>query len=81
VDDRKGRAESYFYAWSELGFKPVEWLRLGAVVQRTRAYGVERDVQRGPFAQMSWGRAKVGAYWFNPGSNEQVFVASIGVTF
>jgi hypothetical protein len=65
----------------QLQFKPVEWLRVGAIAQRTRAYGDERELQRGPFAQVAWGRAKLGAYWFNPGSNEQVFVASIGVTF
>ena len=81
VGDHNGRADSYLYAWSELGFKALEWLRLGVVAQRTRIYGGERELQRGPFAQVSLGRANFGAYWFNPGSNEQVFVASIGVTF
>ena len=81
VRDRNAQADSYTYAWSELGFKALEWLRVGAVAQRTKAYGGERELQRGPFAQMSWGRARIGAYWFNPGSSEQVFVASIGVMF
>jgi hypothetical protein len=81
VNERNASADSYFYAWSELGFKALEWLRIGAVAQRTRIYGGERELQRGPFAQVSLGRAKLGAYWFNPGSNERVFVASIGVTF
>jgi hypothetical protein len=81
VRDRNEQADSYTYAWSELGFKAFEWLRVGAAAQRTRVYGGDRELQRGPFAQVSWRRAKIGAYWFNPGSNEQVFVASIGVTF
>jgi hypothetical protein len=81
VRDRNEHADSYTYAWSELGFKALDWLRVGAAAQRTRAYGGERELQRGPFAQVSWGRASIGAYWFNPGSSQQIFVGSIGVTF
>jgi hypothetical protein len=81
VHDRQESGDNYTFAWSELGFKPVEWLRLGAVAQRTRAYGGEREVQRGPLVQFGWDRFTLGAYWFNPGSNEQVFVTSVGATF
>lgn len=81
VRDKHEQSSSYMYAWSELGFKPVEWLRLGLAAQRTRAYGGERDIQRGPFAQVTWSRFTLGGFWFNPGSSEQVFVGSIGVAF
>ena len=81
VRDRHEKSNDYNYAWSELGYKPLEWLRIGAVGQRTRAYGGERDFQRGPFLQVTFGRATLGAFWFNPGSNEQVFVGSIGMSF
>ena len=81
VRDSGERSDSYAYAWSELGFRPVEWLRVGIAGQRTRAYGGERDIQRGPFAQVTWERVTIGGYWFNPGSSEQVFVGMIGVTF
>ena len=81
VRDNHEHTSSYWYAWTELGFRPVEWLRIGAVAQRTRAYGGDRDIQRGPFAQLTWRRVTVGGYWFNPGSSEQVVVTSIGVTF
>jgi hypothetical protein len=81
VHDRNEHSGSYTYAWSELGFKALEWLRVGAAGQRTKAYGGEREFQRGPFLQASWRRATFGAYWFNPGSSQQVFVGSIGVTF
>jgi hypothetical protein len=56
-------------------------LRAGLVGQRTRAYGGERDFQRGPFVQASWRRVTVGGFWFNPGSSDQVFVLSIGAAF
>jgi hypothetical protein len=81
VRDTHERSDSYAYAWSELGIRPVDWLRVGVAGQRTRAYSNERDIQRGPFAQVTWGHVTIGGYWFNPGSSEQVFVGLIGVTF
>jgi hypothetical protein len=81
VRDSSDRSESYFYAWSELGWRPVEWLRVGVAGQRTRAYSNDRDIQRGPFAQVTWGPVTVGGFWFNPGSRDQVFVGMLGATF
>jgi hypothetical protein len=81
VRDQRVHDDSYFYAWSELGYRPAEWLRFGLVAQRTRTYGGERDIQRGPFAQLTWRRVTLGGFWFYPGSNQQVFVASLGVAF
>ena len=81
VRHRDAQSSSYFYSWSELGFRPVEWLRFGLVGQRTRAYGGERDFQPGPFAQLSWRRLTIGGYWFNPGSNTQLVVVSVGAAF
>jgi len=75
------RTERYLYSWNELGFRPVEWLRIGVAGQRTNAYGSERDIQRGPFAQVTWGPVTIGGFWFNPGSSSQIFVGSIGATF
>lgn len=81
VRDSSERDDSYFYAWTELGYRPAEWLRLGIAGQRTRVYDNDRDIQRGPFVQFTWRRITIGGYWFNPGSSEQVFVGSIGATF
>jgi hypothetical protein len=81
VRDNAENTDSYLYAWSELGFQPVEWLRLGIAGQRTRAYSGERDIQRGPFLQLTFGPFTIGGYWFNPGSDDQVFVGSIGASF
>jgi hypothetical protein len=81
VRDNNEQTDSYTYAWSELGFKPFNSLRLGAVAQRTQAYGGKRDLQSGPFAQVTWARATIGAYWFDLGSQEQVFVGLIGANF
>jgi len=81
VRDRRVSSDSYNYAWSELGFHALEWLRLGVVGQRTRAYGGDREFHRGPFVQATFGRATLGGYWFNPGASDQIVMASIGVAF
>jgi hypothetical protein len=81
VRDNHASADSYTYAWSELGFRPVEWLRLGVAGQRTRLYGGEREIQRGPFVQITWSKLTLGGYWFNPGAGDQVFVGAIAVNF
>ena len=81
VRDSREHTDSFLYAWSELGVRTAEWLRIGVAGQRTRAYGGERDIQRGPFAQVTWARITVGGYWFNPGASDQIFVGSIGMTF
>jgi hypothetical protein len=81
VRDSHDHTGSYFYAWSELGFRPVEWLRIGAAGQRTRNYGGDRNIQLGPFAQLTLGPITLGGYWFNPGSGNQVFVGMIGAAF
>lgn len=77
----RSRNDNYTYAWSELGVRAAPWLRVGLAGQRTRTYGNERDFQRGPFAQVTWGIVTIGGFWFNPGSSEQVFVGSLGVKF
>lgn len=81
VRNREVGAEAYTYAWSELGWRPVAWLRVGLAGQRTNTYGGDRSFQRGPFAQFTWGAVTLGGYWFNPGSSAQVFVGSLGVAF
>jgi hypothetical protein len=81
VRDSDERSDSYVYAWSELGIRPAEWLRVGVAGQRTRLYGGERDIQKGPFAQVTLGAFTIGGYWFNPGSSDQIFVGMISAAF
>ena len=50
VIDTGSSADSFLYTWSELGLTPVDWCRFGLVVQRSKAYKTEFDIQRGFFA-------------------------------
>lgn len=76
-----GSTTPYTYAWSELGFRPVQWLRLGLVAQRTRIYGGDREFQRGGMLQLTYGKVTGSVYWFNPKSQEQVVIAAVTVAF
>jgi len=74
-------ADSFLYTWSELEVAPADWCRFGLVVQRTKAYETEFDIQRGFFAGVSFGPADVTAYVFNPDADRPTFVVGAGVRF
>jgi hypothetical protein len=81
VRDLNHSSESYVYSWTELGWRPVEWLRVGFVGQRTRTVDTGRDIQRGVFGQIPIGPATVTVYFFNPDVGSRYVIASLGVRF
>ena len=81
VHDLEQSSPGYYYAWSELGWTPAEWLRIGLVGQRTRIVNNGRDLQRGAFVQVKGGNATLGIYAFNPDSAERYVIISLGVQF
>lgn len=81
VIDRQDADDSYAYAWSELGWRPVEWLRLGLVGQRTRVVNNDRDFQRGVLVQVFVGQTTLGAYAFNPDNADRYTTFSVGLAF
>ena len=74
-------SSSYFYMWSELSWWGTDWLRAGLATQRTRVYRTDREIQRGPLVGAKWNSVSGSVYWFNPGADDWVFVASVGVSF
>ena len=81
VLDRQQSSDNYFYAWSELGWTPVEWLRVGIVGQRTRVVDTDRDLQRGVLLQVFAGRATISAYAFNPDNSSRYTTVALGFEF
>jgi hypothetical protein len=81
VDDRAQEGGRYTYAWSELAWRPVEWLRVGVVGQRTRTVDTDRELQRGVFAQATWQQVTFSLYGFNPDSTARYVIGSVGVRF
>ena len=81
VHDLGNHNDSYFYAWSEVGWKPAKWLRVGLVGQRTREVENGRDLQRGGFIQLILDKATLGIYGFNPDSASRYLIISFGMQF
>jgi len=75
------RADSFFYLWSELTLSPVDWMRAGLVVQRTRAYESELDIQRGFLVGLSYKQVEVAGHVFNPDKSKPTYVLSVRVEF
>ncbi len=81
VIDARDTTESFFYNWSELGVSPMDWLRVGVVVQRTRAYKTDRDVQRGFLVGFTYRMADFTTYVFNPDETKPIVVLGVTVNF
>jgi len=73
--------DSFLYTWSELEVAPADWCRFGFVVQRTKAYETEFDIQRGFFAGFSYKGLDVTGYVFNPDADRPTVVVAVGVGF
>jgi len=67
--------ENFLYHWSEFSVLPVEYLRVGVVAQRTRAYETERDVQRGFLAGVTIGQFGLTGFIFNPDMSPTVIIS------
>jgi hypothetical protein len=71
------RSSSFFYIWSTLTASPADWLRLGLVVQRTRAYATSREIQRGFFVGLSAEHVGMTTYVFNPDLHSRTYVMAL----
>jgi hypothetical protein len=64
--DPSGALESYFYTWTELRLRLFDVLCVGGVVQRTRAFESQRDLQRGLLIGLDFEPVAATVYVFNP---------------
>jgi hypothetical protein len=72
---------SFFYTWSELTVSPWQWLRIGLVGQRTRAYKSDRDIQRGLLVGWTYKRVGMTANGLNPDKQKPLYILSAQVEF
>jgi hypothetical protein len=77
VFDEGESANSFLYTWSELAVAPAHWGRFGLVVQRTKADRTAFDVQRGFLAGLSYKRARITGYVFNPATSSRILVIGV----
>lgn len=81
VFDLGDSSQSYFYVWSELSVTGPDWLRVGAVLQRTRAFQTSTEVQGGPLVGFSFWKLSATAYLFAPGQEDQFAVLALAGAF
>ena len=81
VFDTGTSSGNFFYTWTELTYSPWDWFRAGVVIQRTKAYKSELDIQRGFLAGVSYKRADFAVYVFNLGWTDPTIVLSAGFNF
>jgi len=79
--DTGDTSDSFFYNWSELTLAPLEWFKFGMVTQRTRAYEVDRDVQRGLLAELSYQALSLRGIIFNLDEPKPLVVVAVGLSF
>ena len=72
---------SFLYSWSELGFSPWGWLRVGLVAQRMRVLRSELDFERGLLAGVSLGKLTATVYELNAGWTTPTWVFALAAGF
>jgi hypothetical protein len=76
--DKSGR---FYYSWPQLTYSPVNWFRVGAVAQHTKAFQTSLDVQRGFLLGVSHKQVGFTTYIFNAGWIDPTVVLELGVSF
>ncbi len=81
VFDAADSSGNFFYTWSELAYSPLDWLRAGLAIQRTKAYKSDLDIQRGFLVGASYKSVDVTAYVFNLGWTDPTIVLAMAFNF
>lgn len=79
--DAGTQAGNFFYTWSELSYSPVDWFRFGLVLDRTKSYGSDFDIRRGPLLGFSHGNLDFTTYWLNPGLQDATFIFAVTLNY
>ncbi|MCK6459169.1 MAG: hypothetical protein L6Q95_04660 [Planctomycetes bacterium] len=81
VFDVDGTDDSFFYLWGEFTVNPTEWLSLGIVAQRTRAYDTDVEVDRGLLIGFHVRSVSATIYVFNLDQDDPYVMIGVGLSF
>ncbi|MCC6819818.1 MAG: hypothetical protein IT579_03730 [Verrucomicrobia subdivision 3 bacterium] len=81
VFDTGNSSGNFFYTWSELSLAPVDWFRFGLVVQRTKVYQNELDIQRGFLVGCTYKQWDFTTYLLNPDQDKPTVVLALVLNF
>ena len=80
VIDCDDSSASFLYTWSELTWSFTDWLRAGIVIQRTKTYDTDFDIQRGFMIGVTYKSLDLTAYVLNP-DEDPIFVFGAAYSF
>ena len=81
VFDTTSKSGNFYYTWPQLTYKPLDWMKLGLVAQRTRTFQTKLDVQRGFLVGFKHKKLEFTTYVFNPGFTDTSVVLEVGASF
>jgi hypothetical protein len=79
VFDVKNRDNNFFYAWPQLTYAPVNWLRVGIAAQHTKLYNTKLSTDYGPEISVSHKRLYFTSYILNP--HNPIVILELGASF
>lgn len=77
VFDTSRESGSFYYSWPQFTYSPLEWLHVGLVAQRTKAYHTDLDTQRGFFVGFSHKKVKFTRFIFNAGWTDPTAILEV----
>jgi hypothetical protein len=81
VFDTKSKSGDFYNTWPQLTYSPWDWLQVGLMANRTRAFQTSLDVQRGFFVGMTHKNLESTVYVFNVGFTDPSVVLEVGWSF
>jgi hypothetical protein len=80
VFDTDDSADNFFYTWTELTYAPLDWFRFGVVIQRTKDYESDFDIQRGVMIGFTIKQLDLTAAVLNP-DEDPIVVLGVAYAF
>lgn len=81
VIDTTNKSGSFYYSWPQVTYSLADWLRVGLVAERTKAFQSSLDTQRGFLVGVSHKQMEFTTYVFNAGFIDPTVVLELGVSF
>lgn len=79
VFDTMSSSKSFYYSWNELTYAPTDWLRVGGVVQHTKAFHASVDVQPGLLVSVSHKDWEFTTYIFSASVKYPTIIVEAGI--
>lgn len=68
---------SFYFNWSEAGYRPFHWLFTGLSIQHTQPYHATAEFEPGVLAGLSFKNISLPVYFFSPFQDKRYWVAGV----